>query len=56
MSTTTNLGASAPKAAETDIQAESAANTTGVTPESIDTTLKDKIGAQYVEIEDMSGT
>ena len=48
--------ASAPKAAETDIQAEATANATGVTPDSIAKRLSDQISAQHVEIEDMSGT
>ena len=55
MSTSSPLGATAPKAAETDQQAEATANTSGVTSESIEKTLKDKVAAQYVDIEDMSG-
>ena len=46
---------SALKAAETDTQAENAANTTGVTGESIKKALAEGIGAQYVDVEDMSG-
>ena len=47
---------SAPKAAETDTQAENVANATGVTGESIRKALEQGIGAQHVDIEDMSGT
>ncbi len=46
---------SAPKAAETDAQAADAANTTGVTGNSIRKALEQGIGAQHVDIEDMSG-
>ena len=46
---------SAPKAAETDTQAENVANTTGVTGESIRKALEQGIGAQHVAIEDLSG-
>ena len=46
---------SAPKAAETDTQAEHVANTTGVSDESIRKALEQGIGAQHVDIEDMSG-
>ena len=53
--TSTNMSAGAPKAAETDVQAEATANATGVTSESLQSTLKEKVAAQYVEIEDMSG-
>lgn len=46
---------SAPKAAETDTQARNVANATGVTGESIKKALESEIGAQHVDIEDMSG-
>jgi len=46
----------APKAAETDTQASAVANTTGVTADSLQATLKEKLGAEHVDIEDMSGT
>lgn len=46
---------SAPGAAETDTQAEKAASETGITPESLSNALKEKIEANHVEIEDMSG-
>ena len=48
--------ASTSKAAETDSQAEAVANSTGVTSKSLQKTLEDKLGAQHVDIEDMSGT
>lgn len=43
-------------AAETDTQAENAANSSGITPSSLQDTLKEKLQAEYVDIEDMSGT
>lgn len=55
MSTSQSLAADAPKAAETDAQAEAVANTTGVTAGSLHKTLEQKLGAQHVDIEDMSG-
>ena len=55
MSTSQSLAADAPKAAETDEQAETVANTTGVTVGSLQKTLEQKLGAQHVDIEDMSG-
>ncbi|KAL9629154.1 MAG: hypothetical protein Q9164_007000 [Protoblastenia rupestris] len=55
MSTNPTLAADAPKAAETDAQAEAVANTTGVTPESLQKALKEKLAAQHVDIDDMSG-
>ena len=56
MSTTSSSAATgAPTAAETGSEATAVANTTGVTPESLQTTLTDKLGAQRVDIEDMSG-
>ena len=46
---------SAPSAAETDTQAEAVANTSGVTTESLQKTLIEKLEAKHVDIEDMSG-
>ena len=46
---------SAPKAAETDTQAEQMANLTGVTADSIQKKLQEGVQAQHVDIEDMSG-
>ena len=46
---------SAPKAAETDTQAQNVASTTGVTGDSIKKALETGIGAQHVDVEDMSG-
>ena len=42
-------------AAETDTQAANAANTSGITVSSLEQTLREKLGAEYVDIEDMSG-
>ncbi|KAL9006375.1 MAG: hypothetical protein Q9188_000849 [Gyalolechia gomerana] len=42
-------------AAETDTQAEKVANTSGITVSSLKQALKEKLDAEYVEIEDMSG-
>lgn len=42
-------------AAETDTQAANAASTSGVTVSSLEQTLKEKLGAEHVDIEDMSG-
>ncbi|KAL9602924.1 MAG: hypothetical protein Q9219_001449 [cf. Caloplaca sp. 3 TL-2023] len=42
-------------AAETDTQATQAANTSGITISSLQNTLKEKLDAEYVDIEDMSG-
>ncbi|KAL8735579.1 MAG: hypothetical protein Q9166_000748 [cf. Caloplaca sp. 2 TL-2023] len=42
-------------AAETDSQATNAASTSGVTVASLEHTLKEKLGADHVGIEDMSG-
>lgn len=44
-----------PSAAKTDTEAAAVANTSGITPHSLSTTLKEKIQAQHVDIEDMSG-
>ena len=41
--------------AETDIQAAEVANTSGITPASLKRTLTEKLDAQYVTIEDISG-
>lgn len=46
---------SAPSAAETDTQAETVANTSGVTTESLQRTITEKLEAEHVDIEDMSG-
>lgn len=46
---------SAPGAAESDTQAENVASETGITPESLSSTLKEKLEAKHVDIEDMSG-
>lgn len=45
-----------PGAAATDTEAAAVANKSGITPQSLSTTLKEKIQAQHVDIEDMSGT
>jgi stress-induced morphogen len=42
-------------AAQTDTAAAAEANSSGVTVESLTATLKEKLGAAHVEIEDMSG-
>lgn len=41
--------------ARTDAEAEANQNTSGVTPETIQTTLKEKLEAQHVDIADLSG-
>lgn len=41
--------------AETDTQAAAVANTSGITPASIKTTLTEKLEAQHVDIDDISG-
>ena len=46
---------SAPSAAETDTQAKTIANTSGVTTESLQKTIAEKLEAKHVDIEDMSG-
>ena len=51
MSNSSGAGA----AAETDRQAEAVANTSGVTTESLQKTLTEKLEAKHVDIEDMSG-
>ena len=42
--------------ARTDEEAAATQATSGVTPESIETKLKDSLGATHVEIADLSGT
>ena len=42
-------------AAETDTQAANEANTSGITTTSLEETLREKLEAPHVEIEDMSG-
>ncbi|KAG8529323.1 uncharacterized protein KY384_005959 [Bacidia gigantensis] len=54
MSTSRALSSDAPKAAETDAQAEAVANTSGVTAESLQKSLEERLQAQHVQIEDMS--
>ena len=46
---------SAPSAAETDTQAETVANTSGITTESLQKTITERLEAKHVDIEDMSG-
>lgn len=46
---------SAPSAAETAAQAETVANTSGVTTDSLQKTITEKLEAKHVDIEDMSG-
>lgn len=46
---------SAPSAAETDTQAKTVANTSGITTESLQETITEKLEAKHVNIEDMSG-
>ena len=46
---------SAPSAAETDSQAKTVANTSGVTIESLQNSITEKLEAKHVDIEDMSG-
>ncbi|MCJ1376458.1 hypothetical protein MMC20_007701 [Loxospora ochrophaea] len=41
--------------AETDAQAAAVANLSGITPDSLRNTLTDKLEAQHVQIDDMSG-
>ena len=43
-------------AAETDTQAASIANETGITPTSLQSTLEAKLQAEQVFVEDISGT
>lgn len=43
-------------AAETDAQAENVAKSSGITPTSLQNTLKEKLQAEHVDVEDMSGT
>lgn len=46
---------SAPSAAESDSQAETVANTSGITTVSLQKTITEKLEAKHVDIEDMSG-
>ena len=46
---------SAPSAAETDTQAANVANASGITPATLKTTLTEKLEAQHVEVQDISG-
>ena len=41
--------------ARTDTEAASNANSSGITPTSLKATLTQKLEAQYIDIEDMSG-
>lgn len=50
-----DMSGAPPSAAETDTQAESVANTSGVTTESLQKTIVEKLDAKHVDIEDMSG-
>ena len=50
-----NMSVNAPSAAETDAQAEKVANTSGITTDSLQKTITEKLEAQHVDIEDMSG-
>ena len=45
-----------PSAAETDAQAAAVANTSGITTESLTETLREKLDAEFVDINDISGT
>lgn len=50
-----NMSVNAPSAAETDAQAKIVANTSGITTESLQKTITEKLEAKHVDIEDMSG-
>ena len=54
-SSTLYANMSAPSAAETDSQAEAVANTSGITTESLQKTIVEKLNAKHVDIDDMSG-
>ncbi|KAK3674589.1 hypothetical protein LTR78_005675 [Recurvomyces mirabilis] len=41
--------------ARTDTEADATQATTGITPDTLSTTLKDKLGASHVDIQDLSG-
>lgn len=41
--------------ARTDVEAEQMQNSSGVTPQSLEATLREKLEASHVEIVDMSG-
>ena len=49
------MSVNAPSAAETDAQAEKVANTSGITTETLQKTITEKLEAEHVDIEDMSG-
>ncbi|KAM0794441.1 bola protein [Usnea florida] len=49
------MSVNAPSAAETDAQAEKVANTSGITTETLQKTITEKLEAKHVDIEDMSG-
>ena len=42
-------------AAETDTQAANNASASGITPTSLQIALKERLDAQYVDVEDLSG-
>ena len=42
-------------AAETDVPAAAVANTSGITPSSLKSTLTEKLEAEHVDVEDISG-
>ena len=44
-----------PGAAETDTQAAEVANTSGITTQSLTATLREKLDASHVDINDISG-
>lgn len=46
---------SAPSAAETDTQAQAVASTSGITTDTLQKTLMEKLEAKHVDVEDMSG-
>ena len=50
-----SMSMNAPSAAEADAQAEKVANTSGITTESLEKTITEKLEANHVDIEDMSG-
>ena len=53
---TSNGSSDTPGAAETDTKAQTIANTSGITPTTLSATLKDKLQAGHVVVEDISGT
>lgn len=42
--------------ARTDTEAAETQNSTGITPDTLAATLKEKLAAQHVDIQDLSGT